>query len=126
MPFSYNTVGPDGQPSPRLAARLDRALELHRQGMCARIIVSGGFGVEGFDEAVIMRNYLVGRGVSEEVVIVDSSGLTTRATARLALQQAGIEKVGHASARYVEWRDVYSILREVPATAIYWLAGKLL
>lgn len=50
-----NTVNPDGTPSRRLAARLDTALELHRRGLFKNIIVSGGVGREGFDEAVVPR-----------------------------------------------------------------------
>lgn len=37
-----NTVQPDGLPSPRLQARLDKTIELYRQKMFSQIIVSGG------------------------------------------------------------------------------------
>ncbi|MBH0142681.1 YdcF family protein, partial [Pseudomonas syringae pv. tomato] len=37
-------VTPDGVPSARLQARLDRAVELYRQGRVRNIIVSGGTG----------------------------------------------------------------------------------
>jgi len=47
-----NTVAPDGQPSPRLQARLDVALALYRAHRAPLIFVSGGLGKEGFDEAV--------------------------------------------------------------------------
>lgn len=135
-----NTVYSDGTPSPRLAARLDRALELFRQGLFPLIIVSGSIGEEGRDEAVVMRDYLVQRGVSPEQVIVDSEGRTTFATAmntrklieerglasalvvsqyfhvpraRLALRRAGVGKVYSAHARYFELRDFYSVPREL-------------
>ncbi len=146
-----NTIDPDGHPSPRLAARLDRALALYRDGLCARIIVSGGIGQEGFDEAAVMRRYLIERGVPDALVIADSQGVTTRDTARftaaylkehhlssalavsqyfhvprlrLALHQAGILVTGQASARFFELRDVYSILREVPALFAYGIKGR--
>lgn len=47
-------VMPDGTPSARLQARLDKAAELYRQGMFKHVIVSGGSGVEGFSEAKVM------------------------------------------------------------------------
>lgn len=47
-------VMPDGTPSDRLRARLDKAADLYRQGMFGHIIVSGGTGVEGFSEAQVM------------------------------------------------------------------------
>src|ERR1043165_654247 len=72
-----NTVERDGQPSARLRARLDKTLELYRCGLFGHVIVSGGVGAEGFDEAEVMKRYLVGRGVPEECVIADGGGATT-------------------------------------------------
>src|ERR671921_2010191 len=45
-----NTVEKDGRPSARLRARLDQTVALYRQGLFRDVIVSGGVGVEGFDE----------------------------------------------------------------------------
>src|SRR5580704_13458675 len=56
-------VESDGTPSARLRARLDRTLELYRAGYFPAVIVSGGIGKEGYDEAAVMRDYLVARGV---------------------------------------------------------------
>lgn len=141
-----NTVNADGTPSRRLAARLDTALELYHRGLFKNVIVSGGVGREGFDEAVVMKDYLAKRGVPQEMIIVDSVGLTTAATARsvaaiasahhwssvlvisqyfhlprcrLAFAQVGIEPVYAAHANYFELRDVYSILREVIGYVAY-------
>lgn len=144
-----NTVNPDGTPSRRLAARLDMALELYHRGVFKNVIVSGGLGREGFDEAVVMKDYLVRRGVKQDHITVDSLGLTTAATARnvaaitkehhwsgvlvisqyfhiprcrLAFSQAGVNPIYTAHARYFELRDLYSIFREVIGYAAY-LAG---
>ena len=141
-----NTVNPDGTPSHRLAARLDMAVELYRRGLFKNVVVSGGVGREGFDEAEVMKDYLVNRGVPRASIVVDSLGVTTAATARntaalaklhgwsrvlvvtqyfhiprcrLALSQAGLAPVFSAHARYFELRDVYSIFREVIGYAAY-------
>ncbi len=37
----------------------------------------------------------------------------------LALKRHGVQQVGGASPRYAEARDLYSILRELPAIAWY-------
>lgn len=143
-----NTVAPDGTPSPRLKARLDVALSLYRDHRAPLIFVSGGLGKEGFDEAVVMANYLARNGVPAASVVVDSLGLDTRATARnaaaymranglgtaivatqyfhvprtqFALERAGVRVVGHSHARYAELRDLYSIPREVVGYAAYFL-----
>lgn len=140
-------VMPDGLPSARLQARLDRALELYRQNTVRFILVSGGTGKEGFSEGRVMRDYLILRNVPQERIIVDEFGNTTRDTARnaaramqeqglgtaiavsqyfhlprtrMALREAGIATVGTAHARYFDPRDIYSIAREIPALAAYW------
>src|SRR5262245_51224466 len=54
-------VMPDGTPSARLRARLDKADELFRKGMFKYVIVSGGTGKEGRSEARAMADYLAGQ-----------------------------------------------------------------
>ena len=143
-----NTVAPDGQPSPRLKARLEKAGELYEKKLVGKIIVSGGFGVEGFEEADVMRSFLVSRNVPENNIILDRGGYNTYKTAtgtkqimeannfqsviivsqyyhitrtRFAFQKAGIENIYAAHADYFEWRDVYSVLREFTGFYLYWL-----
>ncbi|MEP7218001.1 MAG: YdcF family protein [Bacteroidota bacterium] len=141
-----NTVQRDGTPSARLAARLDRAIELYRGKNIKDMIVSGGIGEEGFNEAAVMKQYLVAHGIPEDHVYPDSNGLTTYHTARnsvaimklhgwtnaivvsqyfhiprtiLAMERSGISPVYSAHANYFEPRDIYSTLREVPGYIDY-------
>lgn len=142
-----NEVYRSGRPAPRLAARLDRAVELYRQGLVKTVIVSGSVGKSGVDEAMAMREYLLQAGVPSGAIVADSSGADTRRTAiftaaymkehsqssaiavsqffhlprtRLALGQEGVPQVGSASADYYELRDIYSTLRELPGYLAYW------
>lgn len=141
-----NEVKPDGSLSNRLKARLDKALDLYREGYCAEILVSGGLNREGRNEADVMRDYLAKQGVPVEWVHADGQGNNTWMTARnaaqlmrrrnldsvivvsqffhltraaLAFRQAGVAPVYTAHAEYFELRDVYSVAREVPALASY-------
>ena len=141
-----NTVAADGKPSPRLAARLDRACDCVAAERCKIVFVSGGVDPDGHDEAVVMRDYLLARGVPAARIVVDSLGNDSWATARhasaymrehgytsalavtqyfhvprtmLALKRQGVAQVGGASPRFFEARDLYSILRELPALAWY-------
>jgi vancomycin permeability regulator SanA len=143
-----NTVEKDGRPSARLQARLDQTVALYRQGLFLNVIVSGGVGREGFDEAEVMKRYLVESGVPEGSVHVDGGGATTHLTARnasrmmrengwrsamvvtqyfhvprmrLALKRSGVTPVFSAHAPYFELRDVYSIAREVVGYGAYLL-----
>lgn len=142
------TVEPGGKPSARLAARLDRAVDLWGEGAFARVIVSGGIGHEGYNEAEVMRRYLVERGVPADDIVLDSNGVDTYHTARfvgawmkghgartvcaitqyfhisrtrLALERFGAGEVRTAHARIFETRDLYSIPREVLGYCAYTL-----
>lgn len=77
-----NTVHPNGKPSSRLVSRLDCALQLYHAGYAPLILVSGGFGKEGFEEAHVMRDWLIARSVPPEAILVDTDGYTTWYTAR--------------------------------------------
>lgn len=140
-------VESNGQPSMRLAARLDRVQALYKSQIVKMLIVSGGIGKEGFDEAEVMRDYLIRNGIPATAIILDDKGANTQDTARncsrlmrihgfksviivtqyfhiprtrLALHAYGINQVHSAHAQYFELRDIYSTVREVFALPLYW------
>ncbi|MBB6452740.1 vancomycin permeability regulator SanA [Salirhabdus euzebyi] len=137
-----NKVEKNGEPSARLKARLDKTVDFYNKEYYSNIIVSGGIGEEGFDEAKVMKDYLIENGIPHETIIEDNNGYNTYRTAsnarriadkyrfdsvmvitqyfhitrtELAFKQQGFESISSAHAEIVELRDVYSILREVPA-----------
>ena len=139
-------VEPNGRPSARLRARLDAGAALYHQALAKDIIVSGGFGKEGYDEAVVMKQYLVDSGIPADRIVVDSHGDNTLLTAqnaalimkdrnatsaiivsqyfhisraRLALKRCGVSTVTSVHAKCFEPRDFYSIAREVAAYYAY-------
>ena len=141
-----NEVYSDGSVSPRLAARLDRGLALYLENRCATVIVSGGVGESGMDEATAMALYLEGKGVPRKSIVLDHNGVNTWETARftrdymkgrglesaivvsqyfhiarseLSLRLMGVAKVGTASPLYFEWADVCSAPRELAGLAWY-------
>lgn len=141
-----NQVCRDGSLSDRLKARLDRWLGLYRGGYLKTLIVSGGTGKNGVDEALVMQRYLVGQGIPKDRVYVDSGGSNTYLIARnssrimrrhgmrsamvitqyfhvsrsrLALRRFGVSPVYGAHARFFEWRDFYSTGREVAGYIAY-------
>ncbi len=135
-----NKVELTGKPSPRLLSRLEKGFELYQNKTAPLIIVTGGTGVEGFDEAKVMKQYLVDKGVPEDVVFVDSQGVDTFSSAKniqkivkerniksvlvvsnyyhisrtvFAFKENNILEVYSAHANFFEWRDMFSIPREV-------------
>ena len=140
-----NTVTPDGQPSPRLRARLETALRLYRSGTVRRVLVSGGIEEPGHrDEAAAMAAYLRGQGVPAAAILEDDAGTDTMETARhaaalvrpgtglvvvsqwfhlpramLAMRRFGVREVSGDWPRWFEARDLYSFLREAVALPFY-------
>ena len=137
---------PNGNPSPRLQARLDKAVELYNDGVFPLLIVSGGIGKEGFNEATVMKEYLVNQGIPDKVILVDDLGIDTYSTAQntktitdqhnlssvlvisqffhisraeYSLKQFGLTSVHSAHADNFWFRDIYSTLREVIAFGFY-------
>lgn len=146
-----NEILADGKPSPRLQARLDRAVELYKDARIESVVVSGGVDTEGHDEAVIMGRYLVKNGVPKEIIRVDSLGDDTYLSAanlkqmmeyyqsrrivvvissfhhilrtKLAMHKCGFKVVYGSYSRFFELRDLYySIPKEFPA--YYWYLYK--
>jgi vancomycin permeability regulator SanA len=66
------TVNEDGGVSRLLRWRLDEGYRLWEKGLSDRIFVTGAVGDEGFDEAAIMKQYLIAKAI-----IHDSEGDTT-------------------------------------------------
>lgn len=139
-------VSPEGIPSPGLAARLNKAIEIYQLGYAPKILVSGGTGKEGYDESIAMANFLIARGVPANAIIKDGQGINTRATAKntyqymqqhqlksviiisqyyhiarikLAFKHEGIKQIGSGSPAYSSWRDFYSVSRELLGYPIY-------
>ncbi|MBW7914849.1 MAG: YdcF family protein, partial [Taibaiella sp.] len=53
----------DGNPGPILKARLDKAIELYRNGVARKIIVTGAAVDNEFVESEVMAVYLVHNGI---------------------------------------------------------------
>lgn len=69
-----------GRPSPLLADRIATAVELYRTGLVRTLVMSGGDGADGFNEARVMRDDAVAAGVEPAAILVDPAGNSTEAT----------------------------------------------
>ncbi|MBL4845881.1 MAG: YdcF family protein [Planctomycetes bacterium] len=134
-------VHESGVPSELLRDRLDRAVDLFREGRVRYVLVSGALGQEGHQEADVMADYLIAQGVPDSSVLRDPEGWTTYHTAihtaeilrargwrraiavstyyhqsrcRMSFERAGVPVVLTARARVrMTPRDAYSIPREM-------------
>jgi uncharacterized SAM-binding protein YcdF (DUF218 family) len=72
-----------GKPSPVLRARLDHAVGLWRRGIAPRVVLTGGVGVgDTTSEAAVSRKYVLGRGLPDSAILLETSGRTTRESLR--------------------------------------------
>jgi uncharacterized SAM-binding protein YcdF (DUF218 family) len=72
-----------GRPSPVLRARLDHAVGLWRRGMAPRIVLTGGVGVgDTTSEAAVGRKYVIGAGIPDSAILLETTGRTTRESLR--------------------------------------------
>lgn len=141
------SVSRSGVPSSRLRERLDRALQLYREGTVKNIIVSGGFGREGHEEADVMAEYLQQHDVPETRIFRDRNGYDTFESARntkvimdgndlhsavivshyyhlpralVTFKRFDVPNVSAAAVNIPPtWRDTWSVLREFAAFYYY-------
>ena len=68
----------NGRPSPVFRARLDHTAILFKQNLAAKIMTTGGHGVDSrFTEAEVGRKYLVRQSIPEDSIFVEPTSLTT-------------------------------------------------
>lgn len=90
----------DGTPSEALAERVETGVSLYQQGLAPVLVMSGGVGREGHDEAVVMKAMAEKAGVPADAIWVDSLGNNTEASVRnlrerLARRDAQVLAVSH-------------------------------
>lgn len=141
-----NKVNSDWIPSDRLIARLDAGINLFNQWNINKIIVSWWIWIEWYDEAIVMKDYLLENWISLNYIIVDSEWYTTQKTSnnainlislnsnvvwvsqfyhisrvKLSLWKVWFSNVYWYSPKFFEFRDLYSSVREIPAYFKYLL-----
>ncbi len=68
----------DGKPSPVFQSRLDRAFNLYQNGYVSNIILTGGVGKgEVLSESLVGKNYLVEKGIEENVIYIEEKSHTS-------------------------------------------------
>jgi uncharacterized SAM-binding protein YcdF (DUF218 family) len=68
----------NGRPSPQLAARLDHAIALYKEGDAPYLITTGGkLPADWTTEAEVGRTYAMNRGVPDAAILIENTGRTT-------------------------------------------------
>ncbi len=67
----------NGSPGPILTTRLDKTIELYKNGVAGKIIVTGAAVGNEFVESEIMAVYLVRNGIPHDDIFIESSARNT-------------------------------------------------
>ena len=95
------------KPSPLLQDRLDKAIELYKEGLAPKIIMSGDHGTKDHDEVNVMKNYAIENGVPSEDIFMDHAGFSTYDTMYRAKNIFGVKKAIIVTQKYHIFRSVY-------------------
>ena len=104
------------KPSPMLEDRLLEGINLYKNNVSSKIIMSGDHGREDYDEVNLMKNYAIEKGIPSEDIFMDHAGFSTYETMYRALYDAkklGLDAYGvcsdprqYVGATYREIREI--------------------
>jgi vancomycin permeability regulator SanA len=102
-----------GEPSPLLADRIRTGVELYRAGLAPILVMSGGDGADGFNEALVMRDQAIAAGVDPGAILVDRVGVSTEATVAdtMAMLTGRARSQGASSLRLMAVSQAYHLPR---------------
>ena len=100
-------VSPDGTASAALRARVEKAVELYRQGLAPRLLFSGGVGTYPPAEANAARAVALRLGVPESDCLIETDSHSTQENARFSARL--LRTLGAREAIVVS--DPYHLLR---------------
>lgn len=96
----------NGMPSHMLSDRLDKAIELYKNGVCEKVLMSGDES-EGYSEVKVMHDYAVRRGVPDEAILIDNRGYSTIESMRRLRDEYSFSRVVVVTQKYHTYRAVY-------------------
>ena len=141
-------VYPDGRPSPALARRTRKAVQLWERGLASHVVFTGGLGTYAPTEATAASRYARELGLPEAAILLEDSSTSTEENARFASEHYPAERVLVVSDTYhifriervfgryyrevrgvgstpLPWWRTRGSLREVAAVGWYGLRGRL-
>ena len=94
-------------PSPMLEERLLTAIELYKNGVAPKILVSGDHENYNYDEVNVMKNYLKDNGIPSSDIFMDHAGLSTYDSIYRAKKIFKANKVVIVTQKYHLYRSLY-------------------
>ena len=95
------------KPSPMLEDRLLEGINLYKNNVSNKIIMSGDHGRAEYDEVNIMKNYAIEKGVKSEDIFMDHAGFSTYESIYRAKEIFKAKKVVIVTQKYHLYRALY-------------------
>jgi len=95
------------RPSPMLEDRLMQAIELYKNNVSTKIIMSGDHGTVEYDEVNIMKNYAIEKGVPSEDIFMDHAGFSSYDSIYRAKAIFDAKKIIVITQKYHLYRAIY-------------------
>ena len=95
------------EPSPMLEDRLLQGIDLYKNNVSSKIIMSGDHGQKEYDEVNVMKNFAIEKGVPSENVFMDHAGFSSYESIYRAKEIFGAKKVVIVTQEYHLYRAVY-------------------
>lgn len=95
------------KPSPMLKDRLDKGIELYKNGVAPKIIMSGDHGRKDYDEVNLMKEYAIEAGVPSEDIFMDHAGFSTYDSVYRAKEIFKVNKMVIVTQKFHLYRSLY-------------------
>lgn len=95
------------KPSHMLEDRLLKAIELYKNNISSKIIMSGDHGKADYDEVNIMKNFAIEKGVTSEDIFMDHAGFSSYESVYRAKQIFKAKKIIIVTQKYHLYRALY-------------------
>ena len=94
-------------PSPMLQDRLLQGIELYKNNVSSKIIMSGDHGKKEYDEVNIMKDFAIEKGIPSENIFMDHAGFSTYESIYRAKEIFEAKKVVMITQKYHLYRALY-------------------
>ena len=95
------------RPSPMLEDRLNQGIELFREGVSNRLLMSGDHGRKEYDEVNVMKSFAIEKSIRSEDIFMDHAGFSTYDSMYRARDIFQTDKIVIVTQGYHMYRALY-------------------
>ena len=95
------------KPSHMLEDRLLQGIELYKNGVASKIIMSGDHGREEYDEVNVMKDFAIEEGVPSDDIFMDHAGFSSYESIYRAKEIFEVNKIVIVTQKYHLYRALY-------------------